>query len=96
MDSNETEKTALASGAFVGIFASLLKSYIGLVIELLVKHDKNLGCSVCLFAELSIVVDIDPINWHTGQCRLCLHWGLGTPSRTGPLARKRFPGFPYS
>jgi len=32
VDSNETEKTALASGAFVGIFASLLKSYTGLVI----------------------------------------------------------------
>ena len=30
------------------------------------------------------------------QCRLYLHWALGTPSQMGPLARKYLPGFPYS
>ena len=31
--------------------------YLAKLHELLVKHEKNLGCSACLFAELSIVID---------------------------------------
>ena len=31
--------------------------YLAEVHEPLVKHEKNLGCSACLFAELSIVTD---------------------------------------
>jgi len=31
--------------------------YLAKVHEPLVKHEKNLGCSACLFAELSVVID---------------------------------------
>jgi len=35
--------------------------YLAKLHEPLVKHEKNLGCSACLFAELSIIV-IDRAN----------------------------------
>ena len=31
--------------------------YLAKLLESLVKHEKNLGCSACLFAKLSIAID---------------------------------------
>ena len=35
------------------------------------------------------------MDQHTSSVFTCIG-ALGTPSRTGPLARKYLPGFPYS